>query len=53
MNAIAPSGRPAADTAVVNADAPGIGNTRSPASRTAATRRAPGSEMPGVPASDT
>ena len=33
--------------------APGMGTTRKPASRTRATRMAPGSDRPGVPASVT
>ena len=42
---------PAAPISVVTLLAPGSGSTRWPASRTAATRRAPGSLTPGVPAS--
>ncbi len=39
--------------AATTALAPGIGSTVNPASRMAATRAAPGSEIPGVPASVT
>ena len=48
-----PGARPAADTAATALLAPGTGTTRCPASRTARTTRAPGSETPGVPASVT
>ena len=40
-----------AQNAAVMLLAPGSGTTRRPAARTAATRRAPGSLTPGVPAS--
>ena len=40
-----------ADRAVVRADGPGRGTTRNPSSCTRLTRMAPGSEIPGVPAS--
>lgn len=43
---------PAIDKAALSALAPGIGITRNPAAPTCITRRAPGSEIPGVPASD-
>ena len=42
---------PAALSAVTTLLGPGSGITRKPASRTAATSRAPGSEIAGVPAS--
>ena len=47
------AGSPEADRAAMTALGPGIGLTRMPASRADRTRCWPGSEMPGVPASDT
>ena len=44
-------GRPLIVSAAITADGPGAVVTRSPAAATAATTRAPGSLMPGVPAS--
>lgn len=44
---------PDATSAASNADGPGIGTTRCPASTTLCTIRAPGSEISGVPASET
>ena len=44
-------GRPLIESAATTAEGPGAVDTRSPAAATAATTRAPGSEMPGVPAS--
>ncbi len=46
-------GRPLAATALVTADAPGIGTTRKPFSVAATTSSYPGSEIPGIPASET
>ena len=46
-----PAMSPAALSAVTTLLGPGSGITRKPASRTAATSRAPGSEIAGVPAS--
>jgi hypothetical protein len=46
-------GRPEAATAFTNALAPGIGTTSTPASIARSTIRKLGSEIPGVPASET
>ena len=43
---------PAATSAAITAEAPGIGTTGSPAATAASTSRDPGSEMSGVPASE-
>ena len=40
------------DRAAITALGPGTGTAAKPAARTAATMRAPGSQMPGVPASE-
>ena len=47
------TGKPAADKAVINAHAPGIGTTSKPASLTNFTKGIPGSLSNGVPASET
>ena len=47
-----PPGSPDSTTAVSTADAPGITVYGSPCSMHADTRTAPGSEMPGIPASE-
>ena len=47
------NGHPVIDSAVVNAEAPGKGTTLCPAASAAFTSIAPGSLMPGVPASVT
>ena len=46
-------GSPEATSAQVTAEGPGMTSTASPASRTASTRRWPGSDTPGIPASET
>ena len=46
-------GRPDATSAQVTALGPGMTSTGSPSSRAASTRRWPGSDTPGMPASDT
>ena len=51
MNSVA--GRPNAEIAAMTALGPGMLSTRIPASRAADTSVWPGSEMSGVPASDT
>jgi hypothetical protein len=46
-------GSPDTDSAATAALGPGTGTTASPSARASRTSRYPGSEMPGVPASDT
>ena len=46
-------GRPLTTRAAIIADGPGTTSTVWPAAAAAATRRSPGSEMPGMPASVT
>ena len=48
-----PVGRPLVTNAAIAADGPGTTSTEKPCAVTARTRRSPGSEMPGVPASVT
>ena len=52
MNVNRSTSSPDATSAASSADAPGMGQTRTPASAAARTSRAPGSESSGVPASD-
>ena len=53
MNTNSPAGRPEAETAARTELAPGMLSTRIPAALAAATSACPGSEIAGVPASDT
>ena len=47
------AGRPETASAAAGADGPGTTSTRKPAAAAASTRRSPGSERDGIPASDT